>query len=144
MKLIAILLAPVFLVGCATCRVGSGSIEQCKTQAGGFYEAIHAVEGDFGFEGVGHFNHCHYRKRDFGQCSTMSVSPSGNAAVWQQSSTGSVVYFAKGMAGPVVLLPQFPQPSSLERVVWDEPAGTITVKAWQQSELRTLEIPAGG
>ena len=131
------------LTGCATCGRGTTGIEQRKPHAGGFCEATIAVEGDFGFEGIGHFNHCFYGNRDFGQCHGMSVAPSGSMALWQESSTGALVIYRPSWAQPSVLLKSFPSPSALESTVWDEDAGSVTVKAWEHPETHRLVIPGG-
>ena len=144
MKHLAVLTSVALLSGCATCAGGSSGIEQRNKHAGGFCEATRQVSGDFGFEGIGHFNHCFYRSRDFGQCSSMSVSPSASIALWQDSATGAIVAFRPSWPAPRTLLPKFPVPSSLESTSWDESAGFATVKAWNHPETFQLAIPGGG
>ena len=144
MKSIVASIAIATLTGCATCAGGASGVEQRKPRAGGFCEATLQVSGDFGFESVGHFNHCFYKTRDFGQCSSMSVAPSRTVALWQQTSTGSVVAFRPGWEKPVVLLKSFPTPRSLDSATWNEPAESVTIKAWNHPEEHELAIPRGG
>ena len=144
MKHLAYLAATALLSGCATCAGGASGVEQLKPHAGGFCEATLQVSGDFGFESVGHFNHCFYKSRDFGQCQNMSVAPSGSVALWQDSSTGSVFVYRPGWQKPAVVLKSFPSPRSLESAVWDESAGSVTVKGWAHPETFKLAIPSGG
>ena len=144
MKSVVALIAIAMLTGCATCAGGASGLEQRKPHAGVFCEATLQVSGDFGFESVGHFNHCFYKSRDFGQCSSMSVAPSGRIALWQETSTGSVVAFRPGWEKPEVLLKSFPTPRSLDSATWNEPAKTVTIKAWNHPEKHELVIPSGG
>jgi hypothetical protein len=143
MKSLTTLLA-ILLSGCATCAGGASGVERRDDHGNGFCEATLAVSGDFGFESVGHFNHCFYKSRDFGGCYGMSVAPSASIALWQESSSGSIVAYRPSWAKPIVLLKSFPAPSSLESTVWDEGSGSVTVKAWQQPERHKLAIPGGG
>ncbi|UHQ18327.1 hypothetical protein LVB87_08815 [Lysobacter sp. KIS68-7] len=131
------------LTGCATCAGGLSGVEERNLRGGGFCDATLQVSGDFGFEGVGHFRHCFYKARDFGQCDGMSVAPSGSIALWQDVSTGSVVAFRPGWHQPQVLL-SFPTPSSLQSANWNEPAGTVTLKAWNHADEHQLAIPGNG
>lgn len=141
MKLPAILPAPVSLVGCAARRMGAGSIEQCKPQPGVFYEAIHAAEGGFGFEGGGPLQP--RRRPNAGPWPRFGPAcrPSGRAAVWQQRATGSIVHSAKGMAAPVALLATQASPSSLPS--GKEATDTATVSGRQPRHCTLLEAPAG-
>ena len=144
MKPLATLASVALLSGCVTCAGGAAGVEQRDRYAGGFCEATLQVSGDFGFESVGHFNHCFYKSRDFGQCYGMSVAPSGSIALWQESTSGAIVAFRPGWARPAVLLKGFPTPRALESAVWDEAAGSVTVKAWEHPETHRLAIPGGG
>ena len=144
MKYFATLALIVLLSGCATCAGGATGVEQRSPHAGGFCEATLQVSGDVGFESIGHFNHCFYKSRDFGQCYGMSVAPSGSIALWQESSTGSIVAYRPSWPNPTVLLKSFPTPRALESAVWDEAAGSVSVKAWEHPETHTLAIPSEG
>jgi hypothetical protein len=144
MKHLATLASVALLSGCATCAGGAAGVEQRDPYAGGFCEATLQVSGDFGFEGVGHFNHCFYKSKDLGQCQGMSVAPSGSIALWQESATGSIVAYRPGWENPRVLLKGFPTPRALELAVWDEPGGSVAVKAWEHPETYRLAIPGGG
>ena len=144
MKLFAHFALTALLSGCATCAGGISAVEQRKPHAGNFCEATLQVSGDFGFESIGHFNHCFYKSRDFGQCQGMSVAPSGAIALWQDSSSGSVLVYRPGWEKPAVVLKSFPAPRSLDSTTWDEAAGSVTVKGWGSPETYKLVIPGGG
>lgn len=101
-----VLIALSFLSSCSTCAGGTRRIEQLDKFAGGFCEVTLAISGDFGFESVGHFNHCFYKSRDFGQCGSMSVAPSDLIGIWQENSR-TVVAFRPTFVEPVVFLLAF-------------------------------------
>ena len=144
MRNLAALSVLALLTGCATCAGGLAGVEQRNPRGRGFCEATLQVSGDFGFESVGHFKHCFYKDRDFGQCESMSVAPSGSVALWQEASTGSVVAFRPGWDKPQVLLKSFPTPRTLQSATWNELAGTVTIKAWNHVEDHELAIPSSG
>ena len=143
MSILASLLL-IHLAGHAACVVGATGVERSKNHGNGFCEVTLLIKDHSGWESIRHSNHCFYKSQDFGECYGMSVSPSGSMALWQAAPTGSVVIYRPGWRAPIALLKSFPKPSALKSVVWDEPRGSVTVKAWDQPSTYNLAIPSGG
>jgi hypothetical protein len=106
-RLLLLAIAIAALGGCANCTRGVKHVVSSTDKGHGFCSATLMRPSNSDFESIGYFGHCFFRGRDLGSCDALSVSPSGQLAAWQDSSTGRLRAFSPAWSEPRWLTDEF-------------------------------------
>ena len=106
----------------AACAQPSGEgIEEIQNRGHDFWLVTVAQQNLSGFEAIGHFRHCYFASRDFGQCDEIFPSPSGKYAIYQNGPTGLVMLFDAA--------------AGTSEKITDSSVGLVRSAAWSESKL---------
>jgi hypothetical protein len=121
MRVTFIALFTLTVVVCAQVPLG---VERTTDLGHGFRRAIIAERNlSGGFESVGHFEYLFYRRQKLARLDGCLVSPSGEAVLYQEASSGNIFVFRRRDGVTTQLTKKFP--GLANRFVWHESEGFV-------------------
>jgi len=116
------------LIGVACCHAQAFrlGVERSRDLGHGFHRDVIAEQNPPGFfESIGHFEYLFYHKRKLARLDDCLVSPSGDAIVYQEASSGNIFVFNRWSGKTTQLTNKFP--GLANQFVWHE--GEASVRA---------------
>jgi hypothetical protein len=96
----------------------NGRLMSSKDLGHGFSVGTYQQSIQGGFESVGYFSHCVFKSQDLGQCESLFPSPSGKFAVYQDATTGFVMFFNASSGKNTQVTSSYQGP--LDSATWQE------------------------
>ena len=127
------------LSGCSLCAPVPYVVQR-RSAGHGFCKATLMVRGASSFESISYFGHCFYLKRDLGRCDSLSVSPSGHLAAWQDGPSGRLRVFSPSWTEPRWLNERFE--GLVREFQWREAHGELTVYFSGSATPKAFRLPA--